>query len=177
MTMPNIVKQRHPGYSGGQAMTSVNYSLRDGDAEVVDLFNQYTGPESKSSGWEFRKRAIKCAYRLFNGQENWFLRQDQNGMVQDYNYEFLQDTIRFIATGKRRMNLFVWQDLIIHQPEHALKGVEHRHEIADQFKSLALSTSFDAMFQRWISHPGGFDDLMMSLHLMFGRMNMRYDYV
>jgi len=176
MTMPNVVKQHHPGYSGGQASSSVRYDTREGDPEIVELMNRYTGPEAHSTTWEFRRQVIAAAVRLLKGNSNWFILQDTNPMVQEYNYLFLQDTLRYIATGHRQLSVYAWQDLLTHTPETALKDVKSRHEISDKFKELTLSTSLTALIQRWLSHPKGFDDFMFSLHLMFGRMDMRYEY-
>jgi len=174
--MPNAVKIWPRGYSGGQADSSVQYDTREGDPQMVALFNQYTNPESGSTGWEFRRQVIEVAMRLLKSNGNWFIKQDTNPMVQDYNYQFLQDTLRFIATGHRHIAIYSWQDLLTHTPDQGLKDAHSRHDISDQFRNLALDRSIEALIQKWLSWPKGFDDFVFSLHLMFGRIDMRYDY-
>lgn len=176
MVMPNAVKMYPRGYSGGQASPSVVTDTREGDPEVVQLFERYTGPEARSTDWEFRKQVIKAAIRLLGGSGNWFVKQDINPMVQDYNYQFLADTLKFIATGRRDIHVVAWQDLLTHAPNQPLKTLEGRHELGDRIREFGHVVSVEALIQKWCSQPNGFDDLMFSMHLMFGRMDMRYDY-
>lgn len=173
MTMPNAVKVFPRGYSGGQAGSLGAHSLRDGDESVAALFREFTSHNNKSVTWEFRKRVIAEAKRLLSGNVNWFIKQDSNALVQAYSYQFLLDTVRFIATGRRKMSIHLWPDLVGSHPEGGLASVSERRDVADTFGALALSTSADAMIQRWCTHPGGFDDLMYSINLLFGDVHLR----
>lgn len=173
MVMPNRVKVFPRGYSGGQADSQPPHYTREGDPQINALYDQYTASNGHTGTWEFRKQVIAAAKRLWNGNTNWFIRQDSNPMVVAYNYQFLLDTLRFVATGHRRVSIHAWPDLLSHNPEDGLTRISERQEIADLFTELALSTSVDAILQRWCSQPKGFDDLMVSLHLLFGEAHIK----
>jgi len=173
MAMPNSVKMFPRGYSGGQSQSTNQHSTRSGDRETNDLWNEYTAPENHSQTWAYRKRVIQCAKRLFGGRPSWFLSQDVNPMVVEYNYHFVLDTIRYIATGYRRISIHAWPDLLANHPKAAVDEVRERHDIADAFEQLALTTSADALIQAWCKHPHGFDDMICTLNLLFGDLPLR----
>jgi hypothetical protein len=168
MAMPNHVKMFPRGYSGGQSRAKPVHSNREGDPEITALWKQYCEPVNNSTSWQFRRLVLGCAKRLLGGRPNWFLSQDPNPWVLAYNYQFVIDTLRFIGTGRRRISIHAWPDLLSNYPKNELPDVSNRHEIADTFTQLALTTSIDALLQLWCSHPKGFDDMICTLNLLFG---------
>jgi hypothetical protein len=175
MIMPNAVKEHrgNPGYHGGQADSLPVSAFRDGQRDVVALYQEFTGPGAQVKNWEFRKKVIKLAYRLFTGRTNWFIGIDDDRSVQQYNYEFILDTVRYIATGSRRISIHSWPDLIGHnQPGFIRK--EHS-EVRNLFKDLALSNDMVTLIQRWCAQKGGVDDLMLTLNILFGDRVVQVD--
>jgi hypothetical protein len=160
-------------YSGGQARAGRRYVTSVRDPRVQDLFTEYTNFPQRTAYWEFRSRVIQEAVRLLSGNYNWFILQDNNAQVVDWNYKFLMDTIRFIATGRRQVSIHQWPMLLSDEPPAGLSLVGGRRDIADLFKTLALQTSTEAMIQKWCMQPKGFDDLMFTLHLLFGKATIR----
>lgn len=173
MVMPNNVKIFPRGYSGGQSRFNFNYTQRGGEEEVSQLWTEYTAPENKSQTWAFRRRVILAAKKLLSSNSNWFVAQDNNPYVDDYNYQFVIDTLRFIGTGYRRINIHSWQILVSNSPSKGLTAITERHEVAILFKELKLSLSIDALIQLWCQKPNGFDDLMISLNILFGDIQIR----
>lgn len=173
MTMPNLVKIHHDGYSGGQSASTAYDVVREGDPEIVQLFNIYTGPANPSMTWDFRKEVIQAAMRLLGGNKNWFMRQDANPLVVEYNYQFVLDTVRFISTGRRKISIYAWPDLLSYHSEGALPKVAERREVATLFRELGLTTPIADLIQQWCSHRGGFDDMMYTLNLLFGEVKVK----
>jgi hypothetical protein len=166
--MPNAVKEHraNPGYHGGQADSLPVVAFRDGQPEVVALFREFTGPGAVTSNWAFRRKVIRLAMKLFTGRTNWFIGIDAEPTIQHYNYEFILDTVRYIATGYRRISVHSWPDLIGHN-QPGLIDKEHS-AVRSLFKELALSTDMVTLVQRWCQHKGGVDDLMYTLNILFG---------
>lgn len=175
MVMPNRAKVFPRGYSGGQADSQPVHRTREGDPDVTRLWNQYTSPNNQSTAWSFRREVIAQAKRLLNGTPNWFLCQDVNPLVKEYNYQFLIDTLRFIGKGQRRISIHSWPTLLSNHPVEGLDDVRERHEIADIFEQLGLTTSVTALIQMWCTHPHGFDDMICTLNLLFGDLPVRVD--
>lgn len=173
MTMPNNAKVFPRGYSGGQSFSNTTFKTRTGDAEISELWQEYTQSVNNSNTWHFRKKVFPVAKRLLGGRPNWFLFQDSNPLVRDYNYQFVTDTLRFIGTGKRRISIHAWPDLVSNHPKDELDDVSERHEIADIFRSMDLSTSVEKLLQMWCSHKGGFDDMVCTLNILFGDIQVK----
>lgn len=168
----NSVKM-NSDYSGGQAFAKRRYITSVRDERVRDLMLEFTTFPTRTVYWDFRKRVIAEAKRLLGGNYNWFILQDNNAERVDWNYKFLIDTIRFIATGRRQLDIHSWPMMLTDEPPTGLQLIGDRNDIAQMFKQLALSTSVDAMIQKWVSHPKGFDDLMYTLDMLFGKATVK----
>lgn len=166
--MPNVVKEFRatPGYHGGQADSLPLVAFRDGQPEVVALFNEFCAPGAATATWAFRRRIIRLAKKIFTSQSNWFIGIDDDKTIQNYNYEFILDTVRYIATGHRRISVHSWPDLIGHNQPN-LVSKEHT-AVRALFKELALVNDMVALIQRWCTHKGGVEDLMYTLNILFG---------
>lgn len=156
-------------YSGGQSKAVSRFTMRQGDPRVHDLFVEYTNFPRRTVYWEFRKRVINLALELFSGNYNWFILQDNNALITDHNYSFLLDTVRFIATGRRRLSIHTWPALLTYEPAVGVVGTDTRRDIYLLFKELNLfNDNKYGIIQKWVSHKGGFDDLMYSMNMLFG---------
>lgn len=171
MNMPNAVKDHHPGYHGGPVDSLPAVAFRGGQPDVVALYNEFTAPGAQVANWEFRKRVIQLAIKMFSGRTNWFIGVDADQTVQEYNYEFILDTVRFIATGQRRVSVHSWPDLIGHNQPGMIQK-EHS-EVRKLFHDLALSTDTVGMIQQWCTQKGGVDDLMFTLNILFGEREVQ----
>lgn len=160
-------------YTGGQAQAQRRYITSVRDERVRDLYLEFTTFPTRTVYWDFQKRVIAEALRLFSGNYNWFILQDNNAQRVDWNYKFLLDTIRFIATGRRELSIHSWPMLVTDEPPAGLQLIGGREDVAKLFKTLALATSTEAMLQRWVSQPRGFEDLMYTLNLLFGKATVK----
>lgn len=123
---------------------------------------------------EVREKIITNALLAFGTESfyEWFALQQVNPNLTDMHRRFLNDTLNFISTGKRAMNLLQWPHLIEVRPltggdaTPALKsdeffGVRERLENRTDSKLTAI-------VPRWVSWPGGFEDLLGTMHVLFG---------
>lgn len=160
-------------YSGGQAQAQRRYITSVRDERIRDLYLEYTTFPTRAVYWDFQKRVLQEALRLFGGNYNWFIMQDTNAQRTDWNYKFLLDTIRFIATGRRELSIHSWPMMITDEPVAGQQLIGGRADIQKLFKTLALATSTEAMLQKWCMQPKGFDDLMFTLHILFGKATVK----
>lgn len=172
MPMPNRAKVFPRGYSGGQSDSQPVHQTREGDKAITQLWRQYTSPENHTTAWSFRQKVIQAAVRLLNTRPNWFILQDHNPNISSDNYGFIIDTLRFIATGSRRISIYSWPDLLSNQPDYD-ENVEQRHAIADVFADYDLSRDICTLIQRWCAHQHGFDDMVWTLNLLFGDLDVK----
>lgn len=155
-------------YSGGQYKAGKRFEMRQGDPRVHALFVEFTNFPKQAVTWDFQKRLIDLAQEMFAGEYSWFIRQDANALLTDQNYAFVLDTVRFIATGTRKFSIHTWPALVTYEVPIVSESVEGRREIYLLVDKLSVPTQADKFLQQWLSHKGGFDDLMYTLHLLFG---------
>lgn len=171
--MSNIAVKPFPDnrdYSGGQAKASRRFEMRIGDPRVHNLFVEFTNFPKQAITWDFQKRVVELAQDLFAGEYSWFIRQDANALLKDQNYAFVLDTIRYIATGHRKFSIHTWPALLTYEVPVITESVEGRRDIYFLMQKLSVATSSDKFIAQWLSHKDGFNDLMYSLHMLFGNV-------
>lgn len=136
-----------------------------GDVTVETLFGFLQDRTVNTTGWTYRKKVLECALRMFGNIDEWFKDQRNNPRITGYNLEFLKDTLQYIRTGVRQMDLPCWAELVAEENSHA---AEPTHLIG---KSLALGAQENTIeiIQKWCSHQNGFEDLVGTLHVLFGQ--------
>jgi len=155
-------------YSGGQNKATQRFTLRQGDPRVHELFVEFTNHPKKAITWEFQKRVISLAQELFQGEYSWFIRQDSNALLKDQNYAFVLDTVRFIATGRRRFSIHTWPALVTYEVPVFNESVQGRRDIYLLTEELHVPIQTEAFIQKWLSQKDGFNDMVYTLHLLFG---------
>lgn len=155
-------------YSGGQIKPTKRFEMRQGDPRVHELFVEFTNFPKRAVTWDFQKRVIDLAQELFAGDYSWFIRQDSNALIKDQNYAFILDTVKYIATGRRKFSIHTWPALVSYEVPLISESVAGRRDIFALIDALKIPTNTDALLQLWLSHKDGFNDLMYTLHLLFG---------
>jgi hypothetical protein len=171
--MSNIAVRPFPenrDYSGGQAKASRRFEMRAGDPRVHDLFVEYSNFPKQAITWDFQKRVINLAQDMFAGEYSWFIRQDANALLKDQNYAFVLDTVRFIASGTRKFSIHTWPALLTYDVPIVTESVEGRRDIYFLTQKLDVPTNNEQFIAKWLSHKGGFDDLMYTMNMLFGNV-------
>lgn len=171
--MSNIAVRPFPDnrdYSGGQAKAVKRFEMRLGDPRVHELFMEFTNFPKQAITWAFQKRLIELAQDLFAGEYSWFIRQDANALLNNQNYGFVLDTVRYIATGRRKFSIHTWPALLTYEVPTITESVEGRRDIYLLMQDLAVATQSDQFLAQWLSHKDGFNDMMYTLHMLFGNV-------
>lgn len=171
--MSNIAVRPFPenrDYSGGQAKSVRRFEMRMGDPRVHALFMEFTNFPKQAITWEFQKRVINLALDMFAGEYSWFIRQDANALLNDQNYGFVLDTVRFIATGRRKLSIHTWPALLTYDVPVVTESVEGRRDIYKLMLALSVGTQSEAFIAQWLSQKDGFNDLMYTMNMLFGNV-------
>lgn len=142
--------------------------MSSGDVPVGLLYQLLMDQGVNHQSWDhFYAPVLKSALRLFGDFGQWLVLQNQNPNLVGYSREFLKDTLDFIRTGKRSIGVHLWMDLIA-------DGGDLHHPRAVPFKLLSTPIQANAseatvqVLHSWISRHNGLEDLLVSLHLLFG---------
>lgn len=148
------------------SMSQVQVNTVPSDPAIETLYKLYMTHSVNSETWPFRRRVIQRCSQLFGNFEQWLrLQITSNDSIYGLNLEFLRDTVQFIRTGHRDMSVFNWHELVLEYPEEH-HGVASPRRL-DGFQ-LRTPGEFNNFIGDWCSHPGGFDDMLCTAHVLFG---------
>lgn len=136
-----------------------------GDETISELFRIYETGAQDTANLTFRLRVLDSAVRLFGDFHEWMTLQRNNPNLLGYNLEFLRDTLRYILTGHRDMSPLIWLDLVAEKSIHTTQA--HHLTLSELAPPKDLDTT--KLIQLWCSRKGGFEDLLQSLFLLFGK--------
>lgn len=185
---PTVVpKQKH---TQGEQIQSFIMNLHNAadnsvapNAGIESLYGQYLRGNLASEMHEFRERVFIAALNAFGTKNffDWYVIQTEAASTGSIHTDFLEDTLKFISTGKRDMCLENWQALIKMGANNGNSGMSPKAKeffgiLNDRPLSDFAKTNDEAfelarlesIIQRWCSVPGGFEDLLISLHILFG---------
>jgi hypothetical protein len=171
--MPNAASRFPRGYSGGQSSSIEDNRTLDGNKAVTDLWEDYVAPSAMTATWSFRSRALHVAMNVFTVESNWFINQDRNGYMTGYNFDFILDTLRFISTGRRQLSVHTWPDLVSHQYGEET-DVSERCTLTDFMGQNGIPNNTVELLQKWCSQPGGIDDMVCTLNILFGDLTVKF---
>lgn len=145
------------------------YSFRQEsfDQEVESLFQIWHKRAVNTDGWSYRSRVIDCALRLLGDFHRFAsLNASKNPHLYDENYDLLVETLHFIHTGERPISVITRKELLTTNPLSRL-GVATPRRL--EALNLGSESNFENVIQQWVSWEGGFDDLLLTMHAMFGQ--------
>lgn len=141
--------------------------------EIETLFTKSYKGEAGVRTMEFRKRILKAALGAFGTKSfyEWCELQMDNPYFSNMHKRFLNDTFRFIQTGEREINIMNWDRLVTAKKADAMDQ-KTPFEFKEYFKmdQVALFRrpfTVSGTIQSWVSQPGGFEDMVRSLRIIF----------
>lgn len=143
-------------YPNGYVGRGVSFGLQgEADPEIVVLYNDYTNRRDGWT-WDVQRPYLLAAARLF-GCPTWFLeRQLKEPGLCKYRRAFILDTIQFIETGRRTVSVYTISSLF-----------DYKADSLPQVVPVNLPKGMDCI-AKWVSHEGGFADLVESMAIFFG---------
>ena len=114
---------------------------------------------------------LNAGVRLLGSGVRWASIQRHNPNISRLQAEFVQDTLNYIQTGRRRMYPHTWLSLLdepnkAHYKPIVLGGVPVHQQLAvpEEFTKGVPSQ----IIARWLAHEGGAVDMICALNIMFG---------
>lgn len=152
----------------------VDWSYSEGDKEVSELFDQYMSGSISLESWKLRCGVITSAVRLIGDFRNFLRLQEKFVEKEGYRYEFLQDTLRFLRTGQRQVALPTWYTLVegdaAYEPNPTkLSSRSSGAGLIALLEETGLQHSSYAYLSEWCLKPAGVNDLLCTLHVLFGK--------
>lgn len=180
---PHVVKSPRP-YS--EAVLTHQYTINfhndtgnsiEPNPEAENVYAAYIKNINITGDFKFKRRVLVLALNAFGTMNfyEWYKLQFRSLSAGDLHNRFLTDTIRFLQTGRRDMSIENWTEILTISDEGDKIGMPTR-EIRDFFGLTGYDFTEDAktndsllsVIALWCSKPNGFDDLIGTLHILFG---------
>lgn len=142
---------------------------------VEHLYADYMKEAGEVLSMEFRTKVLHAALHAFGTTSffHWFREQSSSPAFGDMHQRFLIDTLRFLQGNRREMALVVWDQVLDIEDATPLKS--QYINLADEFFGATLrdaqakrNDSVVDVIQLWCTRPNGIEDLLQTLHLLFG---------
>lgn len=150
---------------------------------IVELYNKYISQPAETNTFEFRKKVYQVALTAFGTDrfDRWYIQQLYSPAFGDNHSRFLDDTFNFINGKRREMSTTMWGTLIEMEKSPGIPA--KASEVATKFFDLGTLTGEDNrgpscidrshvdlpyVIQAWVSRPDGFEDLLLTLNILFG---------
>lgn len=149
---------------------------------VVEIYNQMIRRQVIHTNFDYRERVIKIALAAFGTRNfnTWIELNKESPTFTQTHADFINDTMRFINTGKRNLPVDTWERLIgpgSNDPNSPVvidrslmqflpRGYSYRNKQETQ-------NNLHNVIATWLGHPGGFTDLVTTLYTLFGEHNTR----
>lgn len=176
-------KRRSEVHSQGRIQYDVSMLDPNEDSKAIvanlDLENVYqtmSRNDLTARKFDFKEKAIQQFMWAFgtNNFAEWFAAQYASPSFGPRHQDFLEDTLLFIRTGKRRLAIQNW-NLLLDEAERKTTPV-----LSEPIKSffvglktleeIAGAKHFDipAVTQQWLEKDGGYADMLITGHILFG---------
>jgi hypothetical protein len=127
--------------------------------------------------FDFRKKVLEAALPAWGTMDiaEWYEIQFSNPEFGDIHQRFLDDCFRFIETGEREIEPEFWYKILADEYDRtdspgsitrAAFGSGFGDQATRFFKSV--NTYLPQVICRWTAQRDGFDDMLMSLNVLFG---------
>lgn len=165
ITYPRLYTSLQPG--SGDIIAST------GDVGLELLYKLFYDRTFNNENWAYRQSVLQAAIKLFGEFSHWLDFQYADTRISGLNREFLDDTVRFITTGEREVVVENWLELV------AEAGLSNQAAPSTQIAATPIARNAFAgrstirVLQQWCSKSGGFEDLIRTLYILFGKARPR----
>lgn len=143
---------------------------KNGERRIQELFIRYSkNPELKDSV-PFKLEAIETMANLYGVFSRFMSYQfDFNYLMHGLNLDFLEDTIRYITTGRRDYSLLTWKELVSRNPDYIVRvNAQRRWYSVSKTFGIKNDTDLKHYISMWCSQSGGFEDMLYTTWILFG---------
>lgn len=160
--------------------TSNTHQHRIANPTVQALYARYLKGGISTGDFGFRKQVLQAAFAAFGVSHfnEWFFAQYKSPLVTDLHGRFLEDTVRYLETGVRELAMETWGSLVGVAPDDSQVAAPSSYVHAyfgNSEPGITRQARDDSMvntLQAWCSHPNGVEDLLGTLHLLFGTLTV-----
>lgn len=144
-----------------------------------DLIKEYFIDPNVLKNFEFREKILSLAKKAFACKNivDWINLQLKEGKISDLHIKFLIETIDFVSGEPRKITNVQWNNLLTPCYEHKKFNFDPSEYISKKIKYTlgqtkptgVIETELSNFLSKWVSNTHGFEDLLISLYVIFGK--------
>lgn len=152
------------------ANTSARERVSVSAGNVENLYKEFMTQARKVTNIDMVEDIYAVAVNAF-GTDNfydWLHMQTQNPYFTADHRDFLNETLEFIFGKERLISMGSWRQLIelhMNQTGPVIQGYRYQQFFNSSGKE---EVGITAIIRKWMSRPGGPQDLLATLHILFG---------
>lgn len=135
------------------------------------LYHEHCDHLVNKNDWSWIGKAAEISAKQLKvkGNKNFFSCQIDGDVELPFRaVDFMIDSMMYLRTGRRRISIDHWFDLLEVQPERFVQlSNEQLRKIKEEFQSILNLSPVDLVCL-WLRQPEGLDDLVTSLMIIFG---------
>lgn len=147
---------------------------------VKELFTSWSSDPKLLKDFDFREKILKTAFIAFQSLNfyEWVELQNTNVALTSLHRTFMIETLEYFKlNSKRQTNLNTWLRLLERNPHPTGEAIEFKKYFklssdGNRNDSNNVPCSLSSVIKLWVSKEGGFEDLLLTLAVIFGERNM-----
>lgn len=155
-------------YSVNRYRPADNTTVANPDVET--LYAAYMKQSGDVMSFDFRTKVLAVALKAFgtNDFPMWVAQQRTSPAAGERHRRFIHDMLRFIGGERRELSLDVWASLLTVETDGGNRNRDYFVEewFAKNFFENTVKTT--DILQMWCTKHNGIEDLLVTLHLLFG---------
>ena len=140
--------------------------------EVESLWDDVVAGDPAYKTFEFREKILRVAIPAFGTDTiyEWVVAQAQSDMHTEYQQRWIEETLQYVFLGKpREYSYNVWFSMITSGHGDKTKLMSRIVNDTVGRNGAFHQCTILEFINRWVSQPRGVDDLISSLHVLFGK--------
>lgn len=135
---------------------------------VNNLYNDYIKDKNLLNDIEFRERIIKVFFQAFDNRSiaEWLVMQNDFAPLTSLHKQFLIDTFELVCKLKETRSTPAVQWITLLSVHDSRKEVDIKNILGDSNNYVDVPI-IDTL-KNWLSLPNGFEDLLITLYILFG---------
>jgi hypothetical protein len=141
------------------------------NGEVTAVYEEWRADPSLMRTFEFRERVLLAAFKAFacENMHRWFTVQLKLHSLSIMHEKFLEETLNFIKWNTpRTIEATQWEKFIEHPTKLHNTSLDADKWLTGDDVNYYISTTIDKFLAKWVSRVNGFEDLLISLNVIFG---------
>lgn len=147
---------------------------------ITELFHQWRSNPSLIREMDFRELILIQAFKLFKTDKLtvWIRAQNEKPSLSNIHNVFLLETLKFAAgIQKRSLENVQWISLIDYSDSSQAVRVDLDDYFREDSSRLTIPTKMTDFIQSWVSQINGFEDLLITLYVIFGDREQKIDVI